>query len=59
VALTQVEFAFSIDQRVKTPFGDIGIVRNLSLDDTSCKKVWVQREKSDSWFKEEELTAIE
>lgn len=59
MAVTKVEFAFSIDQKVKTVFGDIGIVKSLSLDDTACKKVWVMRSDNSTWFKEEELTAVE
>jgi len=59
MAVTKVEFAFSIDQKVKTVFGDVGIVKSLSLDDTVCKKVWVMRSDNSTWFKEEELTAVE
>jgi hypothetical protein len=59
MAATKVEFAFSIDQKVKTLFEDVGIVKTLSLDDTGCKKVWVLRSNDSNWFKEEELTAIE
>lgn len=59
MASTKVEFAFSIDQKVKTVFGDVGIVKSLSLDDTACKKVWVMRSDNSTWFKEEELTAVE
>jgi hypothetical protein len=59
MARTSVEFSFSIDQKVKTVFGDVGIVKSLSLDDTACKKVYVMRSNDSAWFKEEELTATE
>jgi hypothetical protein len=59
MATTKVEFAFSIDQKVKTVFDDVGIVKNLSLDDSGCKKVWVMRSNESTWFKELELTAVE
>jgi hypothetical protein len=59
MAKTSVEFAFSIDQKVKTVFGDVGIVKMVALDDTACKKVYVMRSNDSSWFKEEELTPVE
>jgi hypothetical protein len=59
MAKTIVEFEFAVDQKVTTVFGDIGIVKMVALDDTACKKVFVQRSTDCQWFKENELTPVE
>lgn len=56
---TEVVFAFSIDQKVKTMFGDIGYVKSLTVDDTNCNKVYVQRSSDSAWFKENELESVD
>jgi len=50
-----VHFEFEIDRKVITPFGDTGIVRSVSLDDTNEKKYWVMRNADPQWFKETDL----
>lgn len=53
-----VEFMYDIDQKVKTCFGDVGIVRGVSLDDTREKKYWVMRSQDSAWFKETDLEPV-
>lgn len=52
----KVEYAFGIDQEVKTPFGDDGIVVMLGYDDGG-KCYHVKTSKDGQWYKEKELTA--
>jgi hypothetical protein len=54
----KVEFKFEIDQKVKTMFGDIGVIKSLMVDDTLCLKVWVQRSNDSQWFKESEVELV-
>lgn len=50
-----VNFAFGIDQPVKTPFGD-GIISMLCVDDGG-KCYYVRTAANSQWFKEAELIA--
>ena len=46
---------YEMGQKVKTPFGDVGIVKGLWVDDSGTQKVFVQRNLNSDWFKENEL----
>lgn len=54
--MKSVDFKFDIDDRVKTVFGDVGIIDNLGFDDAGVR-YWVKRSSESQWFKEAELTA--
>ena len=49
-----VEFKFNIDQRVVTPFEEVGIVEMLGVDDGG-NKYFVITPTNSVWFKEEKL----
>jgi hypothetical protein len=49
-----VEFKFSIDQKVNTPFGE-GIINMLGVDDGGVK-YYVDLESSGKWIKEAQLS---
>jgi len=53
----KIEFKFSIDERVKTPFGEEGIIRSLAFDDGGIK-YYVKTKQTGSWHKEKELISI-
>lgn len=54
--MERVTFKFDLDQAVKTPFGDDGIVTMLGRDDGgNC--YYVKTAKFSQWYKEKELTA--
>lgn len=50
-----VEFGFDLGEKVKTCFGDIGIVNMLGLDEGRLRKYHVKRSSDSQWFKKEEL----
>lgn len=52
----KVEFSFILDQKVKTPFDEIGIVSMLGVDDGG-KTYFVKTAATGAWFKESQLTA--
>jgi len=52
-----VSFAFSLDQKVKTPFGDVGIVSTCGFDD-SGEVYYVKTATGGNWFKESQLEAV-
>ena len=54
--MEKVEFKFTIDQRVTTPFDDEGIIVMLGFDDGG-KCYFVKSAKDSKWFKEKELTS--
>jgi hypothetical protein len=49
-----VDFKFSIDQKVNTPFG-AGIISMLAVDDGGVK-YYVELESSGKWIKESKLS---
>ena len=49
-----VEFKFDMDQKVETPFGDIGIVTMLGFDEAG-NRYFIQTAKQSVWFKEDQL----
>jgi hypothetical protein len=51
----RAEFIFEIDQRVKTPFGDVGIVNMAALNDDKKQCYFIKRDVESKWFKETEL----
>lgn len=54
-----VEFKFGLNQKVKTIFGDVGIVVTLAFDEGEIKKYWIQRCNDSQWMKEDQLEAAE
>jgi hypothetical protein len=52
-----VEFKFSPNQRVTTPFGDAGIVDTCAIDNSGDKTYFVKTSAGGNWFKEDQLTA--
>jgi hypothetical protein len=54
-----VEFAFEIDQKVKTPIGDLGIVTNLCINNTKQKQVFIQTSNGGDWWREDQIKAAE
>jgi len=52
--MQEVSYKFSIDDRVKTPFGNPGIVTMLGLDDGG-NKYYVKTELDSQWYKERDL----
>ena len=53
---TEVEFKYSIDEGIITPFGSSGIIEMLGFDDGGIK-YYVKTSKGGSWHKEKELRA--
>lgn len=51
-----VKYAFDIDQEVKTPFGDTGIITMLGHDDGGNKYA-VKTATDTQWYKEKQLVA--
>ena len=50
-----VEYQYDMDQKVKTPFGEEGLVSMLAFDDGgNC--YFVKTAKDSNWFKEAQLT---
>ena len=54
--MKEVTFQFDLDQHVKTPFGDVGIVGTCGLDD-SGEVYYVKTATGGNWFKESQLEA--
>jgi len=53
-----IEYAFSLDQMVITPFGEIGLVAMLGYDDGG-KQYYVKTKENDTWYKESQLKKSE
>lgn len=53
-----VKFAFTLDQKVITPFGDEGIVSMLGYDDGG-RQYHVKTRETACWFKQTELKPAE
>lgn len=53
-----VIFLFDIDQKVKTPFGDDGIVSMLGIEDGG-NIYYVKTAKYAQWYKEKQLVEAE
>jgi len=53
-----VEFGFSIDQKVFTPFGDEGIISMAAVDDGRNIQYFVKARAESNWFKEGQLKAV-
>lgn len=51
-----VEYKFDLDQKVKTPFGDEGIVSMIGFDEGG-KQYFVKTSNNGQWFKEDQLSA--
>lgn len=51
-----VKFAFSLDQKVVTPFGTVGIVSLCGFDEGGVC-YYVKTETGGNYFKESQLTA--
>ena len=55
--MTEVKFEFNVDEKVKTIFGEKGIVDMAALDNSGCKIYYIKlKGGSDTWFKEDQLT---
>lgn len=54
-----VEFEIDLGEKVKTCFGDIGIVNMLGLDEGRLKKYHVKRNSDSQWFKRGELKLVD
>jgi hypothetical protein len=52
----EVTFKFTLDQQVKTPFGDLGVVSMLAVDDGG-NQYYVKTATGGNWFKESQITA--
>jgi len=50
-----VSFEFDIDEQVKTPFGDLGIVSMLGYDDGG-PQYFVKTKEGGNWYKESQLS---
>jgi hypothetical protein len=48
-------FKFGLDQKVATPFGEVGIVKMCAVDETGIN-YYVKTAGGGNWFKEAELT---
>jgi hypothetical protein len=48
-------FKFSLDQKIKTPFGEVGMVKMCAVDETGIN-YYVKTAGGGNWFKEAELT---
>ncbi len=55
----EVTFKFELNQKVKTIFGDIGIITTLVFDEGEIIKYWVQRSSDSQWMKEDQLEVSE
>ena len=55
----EVTFKFELNQKVKTIFGDVGIVTTAVFDEGEIKKYWIQRSAESQWMKEDQLEATE
>ena len=55
----EVTFKFELNQKVKTIFGDIGIIVTLAFDEGEIIKYWVQRSSDSQWMKEDQLEVAE
>lgn len=53
-----ITFQFSLDQRVRTPFGSVGIVSMQAHDDGGVC-YFVKTEQGGSWFKEGQISAFD
>lgn len=53
-----VEYVYKIDQKVKTPFGDVGIVSMLGFDDGG-NQYFVKTATDGQWYKEKQLSPID
>lgn len=53
--MNTVNYLYNMDQKVKTPFGEEGIVSMLAYDDGG-NQYFVKTAKSSDWFKEAHLT---
>ena len=53
----QVEFEFTIDDQIVTPFGDEGYITMCALDDNGAKTYWVKTAKKDTtgWYLERKI----
>jgi hypothetical protein len=51
-----VTFKFTLDQKVTTPFGDVGLISMLAVDDGG-NTYFVKTKDGGNWFKESQLTA--
>ena len=49
-----IEFKFELDQRVITPFKEIGIISMLGYDEGG-NQYYTKSKSSSNWFKEKEL----
>ena len=52
----EAKFKFNLDQRVVTPFGDVGIVSTCAVDDGG-NTYFVKTQAGGNWFKESQLSA--
>ena len=52
----KVEFKFSLDQKVTTPFGESGLISMLAVDDGG-NTYYVKTKNGADWFKESQLSA--
>ena len=52
--MPNIEFKHSIDDRVTTPFGDVGIIEMLGFDEGG-KKYYVRTKTGGNWLKEADL----
>jgi len=53
----QIDFLFSVGQKVTTPFGEVGIVRMAAVD-SEGKQYNVLTKNGQPWFLEKELSAV-
>lgn len=52
----EAKFKFALNQRVHTPFGDLGIVTTQAVDNSGVN-YYVKTSAGGNWFKEDELTS--
>lgn len=52
----QVDFKFSVGQRITTPFGADGIVSTCAVDEGG-KNYYVKTAAGGEWFREEQLSS--
>jgi len=55
----KVDFKFELDQKVKTPLGDTGIVNMVAVDTGNVKVCYIQTATNSQWYKETLLEAAE